>query len=194
MIYRRRTYRVLPEQVDVFTEFFHECLLPNQMKHGARLVGRWVSEARDEVVAIWEYESREEFEQIQERVRADELHRQAQERRRELGELFVEVKEDWLEATGVYQPPKQIVSVSGLIWNDKREILLVRTFWRGDTWEMPGGQVEFGETLDQALVREIWEETGVDVRLHGVTGVYHNQQLGILNVTFCGGMGMTMSL
>jgi 8-oxo-dGTP diphosphatase len=52
----------------------------------------------------------------------------------------------------------------------------------------------FGETLDQALVREIWEETGVDVRLHGVTGVYHNQQLGILNVTFCGGMGMTMSL
>lgn len=61
MFYRRKTYRVTPDQVAPFTAFFEQYLLPNQLKQGARLVGRWVTEAQDEIVAMWEYESREEF-------------------------------------------------------------------------------------------------------------------------------------
>jgi 8-oxo-dGTP diphosphatase len=57
MIYRRRTYRVRPEQVEPFTAFFLEYLLPNQLKHGAELIGRWLNQERTEITAVWAYES-----------------------------------------------------------------------------------------------------------------------------------------
>jgi 8-oxo-dGTP diphosphatase len=53
------------------------------------------------------------------------------------------------------RPPKHIVAVSAYVVNDKDEVLLVKTHWREDTWESPGGQVEEGEPLDQAVCREV---------------------------------------
>lgn len=56
-------------------------------------------------------------------------------------------------------PPRHIVAACALVSNEAGEILLVKTKRRG--WEFPGGQVEAGETLTQALRREIVEESGV---------------------------------
>jgi phosphatase NudJ len=43
----------------------------------------------------------------------------------------------------------------------------------GATWTVPGGRVEPGETLAEAAVREVLEETGVPIRLDGVLRVEH---------------------
>jgi len=43
-----------------------------------------------------------------------------------------------------------------------------------DLYSIPGGQVEPGETLTQAAVREVKEETGIDVEVTGLIGIYSN--------------------
>lgn len=44
----------------------------------------------------------------------------------------------------------------------------------GKTWSIPGGRVEPGESLANAAVREVLEETGVPVRLDGVLRIEHS--------------------
>jgi len=52
--------------------------------------------------------------------------------------------------------------------------LLTREQKYGNTWSIPGGRVEPGESLANAAVREVLEETGVPVRLDGVVRVEHS--------------------
>ena len=70
--------------------------------------------------------------------------------------------------------PKHIVAVSGLISHPDGNILLIRSPRRG--WEFPGGQVEEGENLIEALGREIQEEAGVTASVGTLVGVYSNIQ------------------
>lgn len=174
MYCRREIYHVIPNNVSKFNEFFHEYLLPNQLKNGAKLIGRWVTEAEDEIMVMWEYPSYEEYLKIEERVLKDRMHQRAQSQLLKLGNLYVDARQDFLFSTGSYHSPKQTVTVSGYITNDRDETLLVQTYWRSNTWELPGGGVDDAETLDRALCREILEETGIEVELYGVTGVYSN--------------------
>jgi 8-oxo-dGTP diphosphatase len=185
MIFRRKTYKIKPEKLEEFNDFFHAYLYPNQMKYGAKLVGRYVNEDKTEIMALWEYESMELYESIEAKIRASELHQRAKERRKELGELFLESQQEFFSPT-TWQPPKHIVAVTGYITNQEGELLLVRNLHRSDTMEMPGGQVEEGETLEEAAHREIFEETGVKVRLTGITGLYQNVTGGVICAVFRG--------
>lgn len=81
--------------------------------------------------------------------------------------------------------PKHIIAVSAYVTNEKNEVLLVKVQWRKDTWEMPGGQVEEGEALDQAVAREVLEETGIMIEPTGITGIYYNTTKKLLSVVFC---------
>ncbi len=74
------------------------------------------------------------------------------------------------------------VSVAGLVCNDKDEILMVESPRRG--WEYPGGMVEPGESLQDALIREIKEEAGVDVEITGFIGICKNVQKDVVNIDF----------
>ena len=63
--------------------------------------------------------------------------------------------------------PKQVYpepTVGALIVNADDEVLLIRSHkWRG-RYVMPGGHIELGETMEEALRREIREETGLEIR------------------------------
>lgn len=63
------------------------------------------------------------------------------------------------------KPTKQYPepTVGALIFNDKNQLLIVKTHkWKGN-YTIPGGHVEMGEYLEDALKREILEETGLNM-------------------------------
>ena len=64
-----------------------------------------------------------------------------------------------------------LVFSGGCIFNERGEVLLQR---RGDSnkWGFPGGAVELGETPEMAAIRELKEETGLDVEICRMIGVY----------------------
>ncbi|QKG18713.1 NUDIX domain-containing protein [Actinomadura verrucosospora] len=59
--------------------------------------------------------------------------------------------------------PGIAVRVTAVVIEDGRILLLDQDTDSGRTWSLPGGKVEHGETLADALVREVREETGLDV-------------------------------
>ncbi len=62
--------------------------------------------------------------------------------------------------------PQYIHVAAGVILNAQREVLLAlrpRDKHQGGLWEFPGGKVEAGETVQQALARELLEEINLTV-------------------------------
>jgi len=59
----------------------------------------------------------------------------------------------------------------------QNKILLIkrRTVPFSGYWALPGGRVDSGETVEQAIVREVKEETGLDAAVVGKIGEYHEQ-------------------
>lgn len=61
------------------------------------------------------------------------------------------------------------LTMRGIIKNENDEILILKRHPKSRTdpemWELPGGKVESGEFFDEALVREIKEETNLDVEV-----------------------------
>jgi len=64
-----------------------------------------------------------------------------------------------------------VPSVNVVVTNDAHEILLIRRS-DNDNWALPGGGIDIGESLTQAAVREVKEETGIDCEITGVVGIY----------------------
>lgn len=78
-----------------------------------------------------------------------------------------------------------------VIWNEQRQILIDRRRpggSMGGLWEFPGGKIEFGETVEECIKREILEELGIEIvvgdRLITINHTY-SQYLITLNVHHC---------
>ncbi len=72
--------------------------------------------------------------------------------------------EDWVSSIVREYPPAPLVGVGGLVLDGGKVLLVKRAKQpsRGE-WSIPGGLVELGETLHEAVVREVHEETGLIV-------------------------------
>lgn len=72
------------------------------------------------------------------------------------------------------------VAAKAAIFHGDQILLLHRSFHTSDpgVWDLPGGHVEEGESLPQALRREVREETGFDVR---IGPVFHAEVFGSLS-------------
>lgn len=81
-------------------------------------------------------------------------------------------------------PPKHIISAATIVVNDDKELLLIKGPRRG--WEMPGGQVEEGESLREAAIRETREESGIDIEVTKFCGIFQNVKGGVCNTLFLG--------
>ncbi|GCE45958.1 HAD superfamily hydrolase (TIGR01450 family)/HAD superfamily hydrolase (TIGR01549 family) [Thermosporothrix hazakensis] len=71
-----------------------------------------------------------------------------------------------------YRWPQSIQpGVAAVVLNAEGQVLLVQ---RSDTglWSLPTGHVEAGETVEEAITREIQEETGLQIRVERLSGVY----------------------
>lgn len=69
-------------------------------------------------------------------------------------------------------PPRPTVCVGAVVLDDEGRLLVVQ---RGRApsagcWTVPGGRVEHGERAEQAVVREVAEETGLQVEVTGFVG------------------------
>jgi ADP-ribose pyrophosphatase YjhB (NUDIX family) len=78
---------------------------------------------------------------------------------------------DYLNDPGAPKANSIVCAVSAVVPDSEGRILLIR---RTDNnyWSIPGGGVEPGESVRQAAVREVKEETGVDCEIRGLIGVY----------------------
>lgn len=68
-------------------------------------------------------------------------------------------------------PNSVVPSASAIVTDEHGRILLIKR--RDNTlWALPGGGHDIGETIEQTAVREVKEETGLDVAITGLSGIY----------------------
>jgi len=70
-----------------------------------------------------------------------------------------------------YKIPK--ITADGIIINDDEIVLIKRKNdpFKGK-WALPGGYVEYGESTEEAVKREVFEETGLKTNISKLVGVY----------------------
>lgn len=95
-----------------------------------------------------------------------------------------------IEASDASSSPRQFrIAVYALIFNPEHEILLAL---RRDInwWNLPGGGLELGETVEEGICREVREETGLEVEVDHLVGVYSKPQKQEIVLTFlCRALG-----
>ena len=68
---------------------------------------------------------------------------------------------------------------SAAIFDEQGRILLTKRADNGQ-WCLPSGGMDSGESVAEACIREVWEETGLSVRVKRLVGVYsHSDQLAV---------------
>lgn len=75
---------------------------------------------------------------------------------------------------------------TGILIEDGKILLVKQKVSQNRTWSLPGGRVEQGETLEEGVIRELFEETGLNVKIIKLLYVCEKIDVNppILHITF----------
>jgi ADP-ribose pyrophosphatase YjhB (NUDIX family) len=80
---------------------------------------------------------------------------------------------DYLDDPNAPKANSLVPSVTAVVPDDRGRILMVHRT-DNDLWALPGGAMDLGERMADAAVREVKEETGIEIEVTGVVGLYTN--------------------
>ncbi|MEU5407423.1 NUDIX hydrolase [Nocardia asteroides] len=82
---------------------------------------------------------------------------------------------DYFHDPAAPRPNAIKVAVSAVVLDDEGRILMIRRT-DNDRYSIPGGGLEAGETVSEAVAREVLEETGIEVDVSDMVGVFSNPE------------------
>lgn len=82
-------------------------------------------------------------------------------------------KRDYLDDPDAPRANSIVPAATAFVQDDAGRVLMIRRT-DNDLWAIPGGGQDVGETIAQTAVRETREETGIDVEVTGLVGIYTN--------------------
>lgn len=80
-------------------------------------------------------------------------------------------KTDYFDDPNAPTANSLVVAVATIIRDETGKLLMIQRS-DNDLWALPGGAQDIGETTRQAAIRETKEETGYDVEITGISGIY----------------------
>ena len=80
-------------------------------------------------------------------------------------------KRDYYDDPAAPKANSIVVAVTAAVRNHRGELLLIERTDNG-LWALPGGGQDLGESVVEAAQREVREETGIDVQITGLSGIY----------------------
>ncbi|WP_433728590.1 NUDIX domain-containing protein [Nocardia sp. CA-129566] len=84
-------------------------------------------------------------------------------------------RRDYYRDPNAPRPNSLVPGGSALVVDDRGAVLMQRRSDSGN-WSFPGGIMEIGETLEQCVIRETKEESGLDIEITGILGIYTDPQ------------------
>src|SRR5918996_787921 len=71
----------------------------------------------------------------------------------------------WLQVvlSRIIRPLFQVFAAAVILDENKNILLVKSTYQRFHPWGLPGGSLEYGEHPEDAVIREVWEETGLHI-------------------------------
>lgn len=80
-------------------------------------------------------------------------------------------RKDYYYDNNAPKPNSIIAAASAIVTNSENQILLHRRR-DNNSWSLLGGAMEYGENIERTVIREVKEESGLEVRVEKLIGIY----------------------
>lgn len=77
-----------------------------------------------------------------------------------------------------------MVRATGILIESSNILIVKQSISNNRAWSLPGGRLESGETLEQAVIRETYEETGIKTQTEKLLYVCESTLSNLLHITF----------